>query len=711
MTQTAHTASGIGPVDADSMLVGTDNALEIRKLPSLELEATVPSDGWFLRPCISPGGKWIAYRSHGGKDHETKLYTFVRVADGTSKRYDAPVSEWNFVTDDLVVVQSGTRKEKNRRAIFWDLDKQKAIEILDANHTSTDKFINGMQPSASPDGNYVAIDRNGLSLWDRHNRKWIDPQVVPGGRMVVTAGAFSPDGHTLAIAEFNGRIRFWSVPELELLYTYEGRTRPARDAVLNPDGRLVAIDTEHSVRVWDLHTGRQRFAVSAPQPKMGIRGAAFDATTSKLAVAAEGTGSSDKTQVSIYDPTTGVRLQHIQLESRAAGRPSYGPDGTLMLLGVSPGSKSRTLHRLDQGTGKVEAVAKYPGWGRGYSFDSSGRHLAIAGQSAPHHVRLYKADPGQSGYSETRGIAHEATGSEGAYDVAFSRDGKHIAVAWTGVHASAWAEHPEEGSISIYRVSDAKQVHGLRELGQRAVRVEYSVDGQYLFAAEKDAATGQTIIYRPSDYGVEHSLAGVRHVKSVPGGQYFVALQTDMTAGLWDQAKHVKLASFYAFDEDGFMTSTPDLFYTASQDAATAIAFRMDERAYPFEQFDLRRNRPDLVLEAMGHGETALARAYHRAFEKRVRKMGFEPEDLEAESVLPTLTIKDAAPRLTDAKTLRVGYAAAHATQGLASLNVYVNDVPISGPRGISLRKGKKKAVKRKSGRVEIPLARGRNKV
>ena len=44
---------------------------------------------------------------------------------------------------------------------------------------------------------------------------------------------------------------------------------------------------------------------------------------------------------------------------------------------------------------------------------------------------------------------------------------------------------------------------------------------------------------------------------------------------------------------------------------------------YPFEQFDLKFNRPDIVLSRIGKVDTTLINAYHNAYLKRIKKMNF----------------------------------------------------------------------------------------
>ena len=81
--------------------------------------------------------------------------------------------------------------------------------------------------------------------------------------------------------------------------------------------------------------------------------------------------------------------------------------------------------------------------------------------------------------------------------------------------------------------------------------------------------------------------------------RYLIVTAEDGISELWDirdprNPEHV--ISFISFADGGWATITPDGYYRASPGALHSLAFRVGNRAFPFEQFDLRLNRPDIVL-------------------------------------------------------------------------------------------------------------------
>ena len=85
--------------------------------------------------------------------------------------------------------------------------------------------------------------------------------------------------------------------------------------------------------------------------------------------------------------------------------------------------------------------------------------------------------------------------------------------------------------------------------------------------------------------------------------------------------------------------------------AHSAIGFRVGSHTFPFEQFDLRLNRPDKVLEALGSTDVQLIKSYRRLHEKRLEKMGFTEAKLGDDFQLPEIAIQDGdLPMLTTSK-------------------------------------------------------------
>src|SRR5262249_15624809 len=135
-----------------------------------------------------------------------------------------------------------------------------------------------------------------------------------------------------------------------------------------------------------------------------------------------------------------------------------------------------------------------------------------------------------------------------------------------------------------------------------------------------------------------------------------------------------------------YVTVTPDQYYRASSHRLKGVAFRVKERLYPFEQFDLRLNRPDIVLQRLGRASEDVIESYRHAYERRLKKMGLTEEMLGTDFHLPDVELltKD-VPVSVNASSITVRIKATDSKYALDRLNLFLNDVPVYGTAGLPL--------------------------
>ncbi len=151
----------------------------------------------------------------------------------------------------------------------------------------------------------------------------------------------------------------------------------------------------------------------------------------------------------------------------------------------------------------------------------------------------------------------------------------------------------------------------------------------------------------------------------------------------------------------------PDGTYMSAASNYDGIHFSDGGRTYPLEQFDLRLNRPDIVLELLGAPAEAVSIA-KQLREKRLKRMGVTEEMLKPDFHVPELEIVGGAPATTDANEINVAIKANDSKYPLERLKVFVNNVPVNGRDGESLRDQNTQTLERT---IPIKLAAGRNKI
>lgn len=155
----------------------------------------------------------------------------------------------------------------------------------------------------------------------------------------------------------------------------------------------------------------------------------------------------------------------------------------------------------------------------------------------------------------------------------------------------------------------------------------------------------------------------------------------DGTLRLWDLPQG-KLRYAVVFFDDERIYFDGDGYYSGPKHLLPALAIRAGNRAYPFEQFDLRLNRPDLVHSRTGAVSPERIALYRLAYEKRLRRMGLTEADMRGELRLPEVAITGGETPVATRKSKLDLRVRGTDVEGLRALHVYADGVPIFGSRG-----------------------------
>ena len=126
------------------------------------------------------------------------------------------------------------------------------------------------------------------------------------------------------------------------------------------------------------------------------------------------------------------------------------------------------------------------------------------------------------------------------------------------------------------------------------------------------------------------------------------------------------------------------------------MSFRIGNEIYPFEQFDLKYNRPDIILNDISklafaneknNQNVPLIKSYYVAYQKRLKRAGFEESELGSTFHVPTITLNGSdLPLSTKHPWITFKIKAEDNLYQLKSVNIWVNDVPVYGVKGMLIR-------------------------
>lgn len=262
------------------------------------------------------------------------------------------------------------------------------------------------------------------------------------------------------------------------------------------------------------------------------------------------------------------------------------------------------------------------------------------------------------------------------YDV---RDGKRQEIAEAEMNRPAMqgerCAQPERYGVATkkgFGQAFNQEVYACQRTTSRPGSSTYSSDGKtLLIACDKhlvllDAATGAVKARQTSP----HDGAGLT-ARFSPDGRYVVSQGDDGSTRLWQPDSLKPIASVLATGLD-YLVVVNGGFYMSSSGANRMVAFALGSHAFPFEQFDLQLNRPDIVLNALSAPADTVA-LYKRAYDKRLQRLKLtQAGDL---AFLPELQLLNADMK-GDAVELRLKAKAAEGA--IKSLRIYVNGVGVS---------------------------------
>ncbi|MCB0478574.1 MAG: caspase family protein [Crocinitomicaceae bacterium] len=148
------------------------------------------------------------------------------------------------------------------------------------------------------------------------------------------------------------------------------------------------------------------------------------------------------------------------------------------------------------------------------------------------------------------------------------------------------------------------------------------------------------------------------------------------------------IASIFIANNGEWIIWNEDGYFSASKKGAQLVGYHMNQKKdqeakfYPFGQFDLKYNRPDIILRDLAVANENMIDFYYQAYIKRLKKFGMTEEQLSGDIHLPDLEV--VSYEQVD-KKLKLEIQAEDSKYKLDRFNIYINDVPIFGAKGKKL--------------------------
>ena len=189
-----------------------------------------------------------------------------------------------------------------------------------------------------------------------------------------------------------------------------------------------------------------------------------------------------------------------------------------------------------------------------------------------------------------------------------------------------------------------------------------------------------------------------------------ILTHTASTLYSWDAKKHSLIYTLNLTDSAGYLARIPSGHFMSPPGAARQLHYvTNDLKVVTFEQLDIKYNRPDLVLKKIGCTDTALINSYRRAWLKRLTRLGIDTSSFREGFTIPEADFesRNSISYQQDKEVMKLRIRA-KSTDILDRFNVWINEVPVYGQKGITLRSGSKKML---DTTITVSLSRGENSI
>ncbi|MCP4440953.1 MAG: hypothetical protein GY810_18685 [Aureispira sp.] len=614
--------------------------------------------------------------------------------------------------------------------VTWDLKTGKMISkvaipamkpIKDLEFTPNGKQILAMTMMAE----ILEYDiKTGKEL---RSMNYSDPSQIVTGIYSIGSGwemAMSPDGKTLALSvSLSISKAKGTKPESfvgGILYDYkhgrelgrlQGYFKMVTQLAVNSNGRYLmsaSVDKYPGLRIWNMKEGDlQRYI-----PTSGIAGISADG---KFFSVWEDAPDNGIPTLKVYNSSNLEEVFTVDNLPEVQGIALNADGSVLMVMCIEKNPTQmfgdKFLYKVWDVKNKKELNSFYidateSPWGKSLKLSPDGKY--IIGQSF-NGFRTWSVEKGQ-----VSAFLPPKRGEE--YFLDFVPNSNSILIARRG---SKYGELPKINWVKWdyiqNKVIESKPSgeHGVCHAGHFSKDGQYLVTSQTQAGAHFDTTTFQIVVWDWETQKPICKLNGhhgdIKHVKFGPKNKRIYSAAEDGFIKIWDWKKCELMGSMIAKKEIDYIIITPDNFYKASKGHNEGLGFRYQNKLYTFDQFDVRFNRPDKVLAHLGASKYSL-KLYVKAWEKRLKRLGFTPESLKSPLELPTLEIlnQQELPIATTNRELKLNLKAVDEKHYLDRINVYINDVPVPKLQGISVKKQQKHSIEQE---LKINLSQGDNLV
>ncbi len=663
--------------DGRFVAIGSRNPT-IRDIQTGEIIHTLEGDLSTFSMCFDKEGKHLV---RSGWSHSADLFD---LSDGRLLfRLNGHQERVNGVTicSDGKFVLTGSDDETVR---LWDTDSGK--ELKSFNGFSSDV----LSVAFSLDQRFIVAGSKDGSIKILDPKTGTEVLTIPGEGHAVKSVKFSPDGKLILDGRDDGTARLYDVVSGKEVRIFRGYIKRVNSIAISPDGiNLLVGGFEDQAKLFDLSIGK---LINTFEEGSFIDDVAFSSDGKQML-----TGS--LMSVTLWDFNKGSRIRSFSLRESlfdsvynfitgeyARTSVAFSPDNRFILFNSGPAMVQLWNIQTFQRVFVIKNDGSF--FIKSSFFSPDNKYILLVLSNS---VSLFEVNSGKF-IRSIRGPADRINSAS------FSPDGRKLVLG------------ADDNIIALYDIETGKVIKELNHGYLKDINsVSFNPDGRYVVSGSSDDTVKVWDVESGKNIRtfIGHSNS-VETVKFHPNGKWVLSGSADGSVRIWDFDTGNPVAILIGPEQSDYIVSVKGNYYMSSKGALRSLAFRIGNQIFPFEQFDLKYNRPDIVIHELGHADLSLEKYYMNRYLSRLSKMGINEKDLSEEMNHPVVHVDwNVIPTLTDQKQIKLGFNAWDQKYSLEKLNIFINDVPINEITGFKI-KGRKKI---KIDSMPIELSDGLNRI
>ncbi len=669
---------------------------------------------------FSPDGKKIVTASMANTSD-----TIISVWDAQSGKLLLDLKGQDFDQTPVCFSPDGTKiiakvwedRRNSSLAYVWDAVSGKLLYTL--KHEAP--VIAGQ---FSYDGKKILIaSYNDMSIWDANSGKLL--QRFGEQTELYRTAQFSYDAEKVVSGSFDQTAKVWEANSGKLLSVLKGYTREIYSGSFSPTERKAFAVIDDNCQLWDMSTGALTgylqqtteeitsvsYSPSGERILMASRDSAkiWDAFSGKLLLSlVDGNGKIESAlyspdgekivtvswkSIKIWDSHSGMMLSQLELKEeidKDVNRARFSPDGKLMvafalnsydsIAGIWDVNSGKMLHPIDGHMYGIQSA----------EFSLDGKKIITS--SLDLTAKIWDALSGKL----LLVLNHE----DQVRFADFFPNGKKIATI-------------SGGDIRLWDAVSGTLLFELK--GNKATNfISFSPGSEKILATdfEKTATVWNTQTGKLL-YTLEGHDYLISSAEFTPDGKRIMTFSKDNTGKIWDATTGQLIYSFFSIiaDSTDYFGQIPSGFYRATNSAAKLLHYvTKDLKVITFDQLDIKYNRPDKVLEALGSADVQLIKSYRRAWEKRIKRLGIDTTQFSDGFTIPECDFENRDNIGYEQKngTLLLRIKGIDSIYKLDRFNIWINESPIFGQRGISIRRKNSNSI---DTTLAVKLSQGENRI